>query len=36
LLYEVAAADAWPLMGAKDFDEFNSPMIQGAQRSNRA
>jgi len=30
LLYEVAAADAWPLMGVKDFDEFNSRMIQGA------
>jgi ectoine hydroxylase-related dioxygenase (phytanoyl-CoA dioxygenase family) len=30
LLYEVAAADAWPLMGVKDLDEFNSRMIQGA------
>jgi phytanoyl-CoA hydroxylase len=30
LLYEVAVADAWPLMGVKDFDEFNSRMIQGA------
>ena len=30
LLYEVAAADAWPLMGVKVFDEFNSRMIQGA------
>jgi ectoine hydroxylase-related dioxygenase (phytanoyl-CoA dioxygenase family) len=29
LLYEVAAADAWPLMGVKDFDEFNSRMIVG-------
>lgn len=29
LLYEVAAADAWPLMGVKDFDEFNSRMIAG-------
>lgn len=29
LLYEVAAADAWPLMGVKDLDEFNSRMIQG-------
>ena len=23
LLYEVAAADAWPLLGVADFDEFN-------------
>ncbi len=30
LLYEVAVADAWPLMGVKDFDEFNSRMIQGS------
>ena len=29
LLYEVAAADAWPLLGVKDFDEFNSRMIVG-------
>jgi phytanoyl-CoA hydroxylase len=29
LLYEVAAADAWPLMGVKDLDEFNSRMIHG-------
>jgi phytanoyl-CoA hydroxylase len=29
-LYEAAAADAWPLMDVKDFDEFNNRMIQGA------
>jgi phytanoyl-CoA hydroxylase len=29
LLYEIAAADAWPLMGLKDFEEFNSRMIVG-------
>jgi phytanoyl-CoA hydroxylase len=29
LLYEVAASDAWPLMGVKDFDEFNSRLLVG-------
>jgi phytanoyl-CoA hydroxylase len=29
LLYEVAASDAWPLMGVKDFDEFNSRILTG-------
>jgi ectoine hydroxylase-related dioxygenase (phytanoyl-CoA dioxygenase family) len=29
LLYEVAASDAWPLMGVKDFDEFNSRLMSG-------
>ncbi len=29
LLYEVAASDAWPLMGVKDFDEFNSRLLKG-------
>ena len=29
LLNEVAASDAWPLMGVKDFDEFNSRLISG-------
>jgi ectoine hydroxylase-related dioxygenase (phytanoyl-CoA dioxygenase family) len=29
LLYEVAASDAWPLMGVKDFDEFNSRLLCG-------
>src|SRR5258707_6560997 len=29
LLYEVAASDAWPLMGVKDFDEFNGPLLSG-------
>ena len=29
LLYEVAASDAWPLMGVKDFEEFNSRMVLG-------
>ncbi len=30
LLYEVAAADAWPLMGVKDYDEFESRRLSGA------
>jgi phytanoyl-CoA hydroxylase len=29
LLYEVAAADAWPLLGVVDFDEFNSRLLSG-------
>jgi ectoine hydroxylase-related dioxygenase (phytanoyl-CoA dioxygenase family) len=29
LLYECAAADAWPLLNFKDLDEFNSRMICG-------
>src|SRR6202165_3056738 len=29
LLYEVAASDAWPLMGVKDFDEINSRLLSG-------
>ncbi len=29
LLYEVAASDAWPLMGVKDFAEFNSRLLTG-------
>ncbi|HSV01111.1 MAG TPA: phytanoyl-CoA dioxygenase family protein [Roseiarcus sp.] len=29
LLYEVAASDAWPLMGIKDFDEFDSRLMAG-------
>jgi len=29
LLYEVAASDAWPLMGVRDFDEFNSRLLTG-------
>src|SRR5438270_4637670 len=29
LLYEVAAADAWPLLGVADFDEFNSRLLSG-------
>jgi len=29
LLYEVAASDALPLMGVKDFDEFNSRLLSG-------
>jgi phytanoyl-CoA hydroxylase len=29
LLYEVAASDAWPLMGVKDFDEFNTRLLAG-------
>ena len=31
LLYEVAAGDAWPLMGVKDYDEFNSRLLSGAR-----
>ncbi len=30
LLYEVAAADAWPLLGVTDYDEFNSRLLAGA------
>ena len=30
LLYEVAASDAWPLMGVKDFDEFDSRLLAGS------
>ena len=30
LLYEVCAADAWPLLGVKDFDEFNSRLLTGS------
>jgi phytanoyl-CoA hydroxylase len=29
LLYEVAASDAWPLLGVKDYDEFNSRLLAG-------
>jgi len=29
LLYEVAASDAWPLMGVKDFAEFHSRLLAG-------
>jgi ectoine hydroxylase-related dioxygenase (phytanoyl-CoA dioxygenase family) len=29
LLYEIAASDAWPLLGVKDFDEFNSRLLSG-------
>ncbi len=29
LLYEVAASDAWPLLGVKDFDEFDSRLLTG-------
>jgi len=29
LFYEVAASDAWPLMGVKDFEEFNSRLLCG-------
>src|ERR1700749_2634639 len=28
LLYEVAASDAWPLLGVKDFDELNSRLLE--------
>ncbi len=29
LLHEYTAADAWPLMGVADFDEFNARMVLG-------
>jgi phytanoyl-CoA hydroxylase len=29
LLFEFAAADAWPLLGVKDLDEFNSRIVAG-------
>ena len=29
LLYEVAAADAWPLLGVADFDDFNRRLLTG-------
>jgi len=29
LLYEVAASDAWPLAGVKDFAEFDSRLLSG-------
>ena len=30
LLYEVAAADAWPLLGVPDFADFNARLLAGA------
>jgi ectoine hydroxylase-related dioxygenase (phytanoyl-CoA dioxygenase family) len=30
LLYEVAAADAWPLMGVPDFADFNERLLSGS------
>jgi phytanoyl-CoA hydroxylase len=29
LLYEVAAADSWPLLGVPDFDDFNRELLSG-------
>lgn len=29
LLYEVAASDAWPIMGVKDFAEYDSRLLAG-------
>jgi ectoine hydroxylase-related dioxygenase (phytanoyl-CoA dioxygenase family) len=29
LLYEIAASDAWPIMGVKDFEEFDSRLLSG-------
>jgi len=29
LLYEYAAADAWPLLGVKDFADFNQRLVAG-------
>jgi hypothetical protein len=36
LLYEVAAADAWSLLGVADFDEFNSRLLSGRRSWSRA
>ena len=30
LLYEYGAADAWPLMGVKDLDDFDARLVAGA------
>jgi ectoine hydroxylase-related dioxygenase (phytanoyl-CoA dioxygenase family) len=30
LLYEYGAADAWPLMGVKDLDDFDARLVTGA------
>jgi hypothetical protein len=30
LLHEYTAADAWPLMGVTNFDDFNDRMVLGA------
>ena len=30
LLYEYAAADAWPLMGVRDLDDFDARLVTGA------
>src|SRR6201997_2129700 len=35
VLYEVAASDAWPLMGVKDFAEYDSRCWWGARWSRR-
>lgn len=35
LLYEVAASDAWPLMGVKDYQEFNSRLLAGPPVNTR-
>jgi phytanoyl-CoA hydroxylase len=29
LLYEIMAADAWPLLGVKDYDDFNRRLLAG-------
>jgi phytanoyl-CoA hydroxylase len=29
LLYEVAASDAWPILGVKDFEEYDSRLLSG-------
>jgi len=29
LLYEIAASDAWPILGVKDFEEFDSRLLAG-------
>ena len=31
LLYEIMAADAWPLMGVTNFDDFNRRLLAGVQ-----
>jgi len=36
LLYEVAASDAWPLMGVKDFEEYDSRLLAGGSITTRS
>lgn len=34
LLYEYSAADAWPLLGVKNWEEFNSRLVSGGPIAN--